>query len=68
MVDSADRAAGAVIGHEKCYHLNDLHANNFHAAAVIHLGVQEMSFEDGTSNQSWYCHVAPRFGTHDEVT
>ena len=43
-------------------------ANNFHVAAKGQLGILESRFEFGIFAQSGYCHVIPRFDTHDEAT
>ena len=42
--------------------------NGFHVAAEGQLGVLESRFEFGIIAQSGYCHVVPRFDTHDEAT
>ena len=61
-------AAREVNGQKKHCLLHNLNANGFHVAAVGQLGVQGTSFDIGTIVQSGYCHVIPRFDTHDEVT
>ena len=43
-------------------------ANGFHVAAEGQLGVLESRVEFGIIAQSGYCHVVPRFDTHDEAT
>ena len=48
-------------------HLIGFNANGFHVAAEGQLGVLVMRCEFGIVAQSGYCHVIPRFDTHDEV-
>ena len=42
-------------------------ANSFHVTAEGQLGILESRFEFGIVAQSGYCHVIPRFDTHDEA-
>ena len=60
-------AAGEVIRQKKYCCLHDLNANGFRVTAVWQLDVWEANCEVGTIVQSGYCHVIPRFDTHDEA-
>jgi len=67
-VESAHWAAREVSVQKIDCCLVSFYANGFHVAAEGQLGILESRFKFGIIAQSGYCHVVPRFDTHDEAT